>query len=231
MLKIVPIVEGPGEVTAVPVLLQKLLKEMDCHNIQVAIPKNAHGRGTLEKLLEKFIQHAWRERDCGAILVLLDADKDCPKDLAKGFSRRIEAMGIIHPVVIVCAKHMYETWFLASLETIAGKKLGERPGLLGGIPSPEDVESVGGAKGRLSHHFPMGRAYKETEDQEAMTRLLNTRLARDRSRSFRRLWHAIEQALEAINTGAKIVTPSFPEEVSQLKKTGKLVTKRGSKRR
>ena len=113
-------------------------------------------------------------------------------------------------MVIACAKRMYETWLLASLETIAGRDLEGRPGLAACSLSTADVEMIKSPKNWLNDRSPQGRAYKETEDQEAMTRLLDINLARGRSHSFQRLCHALEEALAAIDTGAKIVTPSFP---------------------
>lgn len=215
MPKIVPIIEGDGEVTAVPKLLYRILQQLNRYDIHVSRPKNAHGRSNLTVAggLEKFIRLAAKDPDCGAILVLLDAENDCPKDLARNLSERSNALGINVPIVIVCANHMYETWLVASIETIAGRDLEGRPGLPQGLQPPEDVEvSIGNAKRWLDALFQHGRAYKETEDQAAMTRLLDTELVRQRSRSFRRLWHALEQAIEAIDQGSRIVTPIFVED-------------------
>jgi len=203
--KIVPIVEGDGEVTAVPVLLTKILWQLPRYDIQVARPKSANGRGNLTKEggLEKFIRYSWKERDCGEIVVLLDADKECPLSLAQDLTRRVEAIGVLFPVVIVVAKRMYETWFLASIATIAGHL--DLPNDL--IPPP-NVEDVPNPKAWIEEHFPPGRAYKETQDQEAMTKLMDIDLASS-ARSFQRMLHAIRQALEAIDTGEKVVTPRF----------------------
>ena len=233
MPKIVPIVEGDGEMTAAPILFRKLLDEMNRYDIQVASPKNAHGRGNLQKTdgLEKFVKYAWKEPDCGAIVILLDAEQECPKVIAKDFSQRIIALGVLYPVVIACAKRMYETWFLASMETIVGKDLNGRPGLANKNLTISDVESIKGPKGWLNDLFPPGRAYRETADQEAMTRLLDTSLAKERSRSFCRLCHALEQALEAIDKGSKIVTPSFTNPDNEPRAMGNTVAgKRGKGR-
>lgn len=209
MPKIVPIVEGQGEVEAVPALLLKLLWEMNRHDVQVGSPRNAHGCGNLTSPggLEKFIQHCWKERDCGAILVLMDADEECPLEIARGFSERVQAMGAKHPVVTVIAKCEYEAWFLASLEKIAGEELQGRAGLPAELMYPGDVEARVGVKGWLSQQFPEGRIYKETLDQKPMTERLDTALARERSRSFRRLWHAVEQVLTAIDDDQVVVSP------------------------
>ena len=218
VLKIVPIVEGDGEVTAVPVLLKKLLSEIGRYDIQIAPPKNAHGRANLQKAegLEKFVKHAWKERDCGAIVILLDAENECPVDVARDFSNRIIAMGVIHTVVIVCAARMYETWFLASLETIIGKDLNGRPGLTKEKSLPAIIESINSPKSWLNDCLPIGRAYKETQDQEPLTQLLDVSLVRERSRSFRRLCQALNEALAAIDNGSKIVTPFFSDSTPEL---------------
>ena len=100
---------------------------------------------------------------------------------------------------------MYETWFLASIGTIAGHlDLSEV------LPSVEDAEAIGNPKAWINRCFPLGRAYKETQDQEAMTHLMDLDLATS-SRSFRRLRHAIDEAIKAIDTGARIVTPVFDD--------------------
>lgn len=203
MPKLVPIVEGDGEVTAVPALLRKILTQMVRYDIQIARPKNANGRTNLLKEggLERFIRYAWKEPDCGAILVLLDSEGDCPVNIARDLSSRIRAMGILFPVVIVIAHYMYEAWLLASISTISG-----RLDLPSGLHPPPDVEAVRNPKAWIDRQFPSGRAYKETQDQEAMTHLMDITSASS-SRSFRRLLHAIEQALEAIDFGIREVTP------------------------
>jgi Domain of unknown function (DUF4276) len=203
--KIVPIVEGDGEVTAVPVLLRKILARVLRYDIQITRPKNANGRGNLIKEggLEKFIRYSWKERDCGAILVLVDAENECAKFVARDFAERVGAMGVVFPVVIVVAKRMYETWILASIATIAGHL-----DLPTGLIPPPNVEEVPNPKAWIDRHFPQGRAYKETQDQEAMTHLMDIGLASS-SRSFQRLLHAVHQALHAIDTGVRMVTPHF----------------------
>ena len=209
MPKIFPIVEGPGEVEAVPALLSKLLAEMQRFDIHIGDAANAHGCYNLTKPegLEKFVDNAYAKRDCGAVIIFMDADEQCPVQIAKDFSQRIEAIGIRFPIAIVIAKCEYEAWFLASLETIAGQNLQGRPGLPAGLTYPGEVESVVGVKGWLSKQLPYGRSYKETLDQLAMTRLIDTDKARARSRSFRRLCHALEEVVGAIDCGERIVTP------------------------
>lgn len=211
MPKIVPIVEGEGEVEAVPKLLNKVLNELGRYEFTVARPKNANGRGNLDKLggLEKFIELSWYERDCGATLVLMDADKECAVTLARTYVKRIKAMSLKRPVFVVIAQCEYEAWFLASLATIAGKPWQNRVGLPPDTTYEGDSEGIVGVKGWLDRKLPPGHSYKPAQDQAVLTAMLDLELTRKNSRSFRRLCHALEQAVEAIDQDLKIVTPEI----------------------
>ena len=214
MAKIVPIVEGEGEVGAVPKLLVKLLNERGRYDLQIARPKNANGRQNLDKPggLEKFVELSWRERDCGATLVLIDADKECAVALARDYASRIQSMGVRFTVVIAVAKCEYEAWFLASLKSIAGREWQGHEGLPEGLDYPGEVESLVGVKGWLDRQLQSGHSYKPAQDQAAVTAMLDSELARARSRSFRRLCHALEEAVTAIDTGRVIVTPEISSQ-------------------
>jgi len=213
MPKIVPIVEGDGEVDAVPLLLGKLLAKIGRQEIGVSRrPLNAGSCSNLTKAggLEGFIRAASLRPDCAAILVLMDADKGCPLKIAQDFVARIRSLGSKHPVVVVIAKFEYEAWFLASLDSIAGKDLDGRPGLPAGTLYPEhDVELLVSVKGWLNRKFPGSHSYKETLDQAPMTRLLQPDLVAPRSRSFRRLQHALAEAVAAIDAENVVITPEM----------------------
>ena len=212
MLRIVPIVEGDGEVEAVPLLLGKLIAGMGRPEVGISRPPlNAGSCSNLTKAggLERFVRNAALRPDCGAILVLMDADKGCPLQIARDFVARITVLGTKHPVVVVIANCEYEAWFLASLDSLAGKDFAGRSGLPLGTTYPEaDVETLVGVKGWLSRHLPGSRRYKETFDQAPMTHLLRPDLVAPRSRSFRRLQHALEEAIAAIDARRVVVTPA-----------------------
>jgi len=209
MNKIVPIVEGTGEVGAVPILVRKLLGEMGRWDIEVVTPKNAHSRNNLLKVggIERFIQLVASESDRCGILVLLDADKQCAVELATGLAERIRRSGCSHPAVVVCATREYEAWFLASLESLVGRDIGGKPGLPDGLVYDGEVEDLPNAKEWLSKHFPGSRAYKETLDQPPLTHHIAMDLALRRSRSFRRLYHAIEELVAAVDDRSVGITP------------------------
>ena len=206
---LIPVVEGDGEVEAVPLLLRRLQNEYRRWDLQIARPKNAHGRDNLLRPggLERFLRYAWLEPDCIAVLILLDAHEDCPKEIAPQLAARARALNPPCPVAIVLAKCEYEAWFLASLETIAGHDLKGRVGLPAEVCFEGDVEAVQGAKEWISQKMPSGRISKETFDQAPMSNLIDLALVRGRSRSFRRLEHAFQEIMEAVDRGQKGVTP------------------------
>ena len=195
MPTIVPVVEGAGDVAALPELLGRILRErFNRPDVIVAQGKsgvvNANGRQNLESKLENFLQHAQNKPQCDAILVLLDADDDCPVALAQGLLERCERMGLNRPVQIVCAHRCYESWFLASLDTIKGQR-----GISDTAVLPQAAEDVSNPKQWLTDQMPTGQAYKETIHQASLSRSIDIGEAHKISRSFRRLCHALEQLL------------------------------------
>ncbi len=215
MSKVVPIVEGHGDVGAVPVLCYKLLRDSQRYDVQVDVAIDAKGRSNLTKKggLEQLIERAWNRPGCNAVLILVDADDNCAVHLARDFTRRILAMGNPRCAVVVAVAAMeYEAWFLAIMETLAGQIV--RDGLMLPIETSftGDVEAIRDVKAWITSQLPrVGGyrrvAYDEAQDQLTMTRLIDPTLARANSRSFRRLCHAIEQILDAVDNNKIVVTP------------------------
>lgn len=200
-----PIVEGPGDVQAAPVLLRKILSDyLKCYDIGVVKPKKAGGRSALDRAggIEKFIEYASTTPNCGGILVLVDSDEDCARDWAKRTCDRCREVGVPVPIAVVCAVREYEAWFLASLDSIRGSGQFNQEIHYDGNP-----EALGGVKEWFTQQMPPGRAYKETIDQASITSLIDISLARDNSRSFRRLCHAIEELQSAMGAGLTWITP------------------------
>ena len=199
MPTIVPIVEGPGDVAAFPPLLVKILQQVNCRSDVIV----AHGKGSvvnaqnkqkLEKHLEKFLRHAQNKPDCGAIIVLVDADDDCPVIRFEQMTHRCCQAGLQVPVQVVYAHRMYESWFLASIETIRG-----RHGISEEASLEVAVETVGSPKKWLSDRMPHGSTYKETTHQVSLSKEIDLDMACEKSRSFRRLCHALEQLVAEID--------------------------------
>ena len=200
MTTIVPVVEGPGDVAALPELLGRILLErFNRTDVIVAQGKSgvvtANGRQKLESKLENFLQHAQNKPECDAILVLLDADDDCPVNLAQGILKRCEQLGLTSPVEIVCAHREYESWFLASLDTIKGQR-----GISDTAALSHGAEDVQNPKQWITDQMPPGQAYKETTHQASLTQHIDLGMAHSNSRSFRRLCHALELLLDSTSS-------------------------------
>ena len=188
---IVPIVEGPGDEAATPVLLRRVLHErLGRYEFEVKRPKNAQNKDGLIKGLGKFLVYAKRTPECAAILVLLDTEDDCPRELGAQLAQRARDAGLSIPIAVVCAKREYENWFLASDEEFTG-----------------DVEEFGGAKDWLSRSMQPGIIYRETRHQASLSAAMDIEAAFQASRSFRRLCSALEQLVDCIDSGTVRVTP------------------------
>ena len=200
--KLIPVMEGHGEVKALSLLMRRLLQErLVRYDISIgsgpAGTVRAPGRGRLQKDLGKYLGHAINKPDCAGILVLIDADKDCPLNLAGELRGQYESSRVNVPVEIVCAKEEYEVWFLASIDSIRGRASIPADSVL-----DNTVESQSSPKSWLTHSMPPGRAYKPTLHQELLTAHIDLQMAYDNSRSFRRMCHALEQLADAISPQA-----------------------------
>ncbi len=210
------IVEGDGEIGAVPNLVSRWFDEQGVHDFhaqrQVIC---SHSSDMIKKDIEHFIGLAVANRP-DAILIIVDADNkdkgdenkqgrlDCPKYLGPELLARAKAACPNIPVGVVLAYKEYEAWFLHILPEL--QAAGIIP-FATAIPSfNSDEETHRGCKERLEKI--MGRKYKERRDQLDLTRHLPTSgpiadEMKSRSRSYRHLLDTLDQlALDARNKEA-----------------------------
>lgn len=176
------------------------------YDINVPRPIIAKGKSSFNKRFERFLRYAVKE-GCDGILVLIDADDECPYEKARIVSQKAQTLGMDVPVAVVYAKSEYETWFISSLSDHTGNGIRNWLGLHPSLNAPDNAEDIRGAKEWLSSHMPFGRRYKETTDQERLTPHIDFALTHSRSRSFRRLCHAVEELVVAMDGNCLIVTP------------------------
>lgn len=190
--KIATIVEGHGEVEAVPILLRRIATLMGA---AVHAPRPIRvKRDKFVKAgeLERAVDFAARRVDTdGCILILLDAEKDCPKDLAPTLLRRAMEARPDREIRVVLAKTEYEAWFVAAAGSIAGKRRIEPS-----ATPPDDPESVGSPKAWLRRRMPRHQPYSETLDQAALSSVFDLEAARS-APSFDKLWRDVTSLLEA----------------------------------
>lgn len=180
---ILPIVEGHGEVTAVPILIRRVLAQYapDVYvHIERPIRQNRtqlNQTGGIEGAVELA---ARRTKPSDGILVLLDADDDCPRELGEQLLARARAARPDRAICVVAANREYEAWFLAAAGSLRGQR--ELPE---DLEPPADPESIRAAKGWLSSRTPRGVSYSPTIDQPALTSLFDLEQAHA-ARSFRK---------------------------------------------
>lgn len=200
------IVEGKGDEKAVPGLVRRILWDNCRHDLLVARSIVTNGKPLLLRKFERFLRYAMAD-GCAAVLVLLDADAECPREKAADLVQRAQELNLKIPVAIVYAKCEYETWFICSLSPDRGDKIRERLKLPAHVTAPANAEAIRDAKTWLNRHMHRHSSYKETVDQEPLTHHIELDLVRSRSRSFRRLWHAVEELVQAVDQGVATVTP------------------------
>ncbi|ETW97885.1 MAG: hypothetical protein ETSY1_21010 [Candidatus Entotheonella factor] len=176
MLRVVSIVEGHGDVEAVPLLLRRifydLLGRADVMVLRsIRVPKTKLVKsGELERAVELA---ARQTQDGDAVLILIDADDDCPAELAPQLLSRATETRADRHIRVVLANKEYEAWFLAAVESIAGHRH-LRPDLT----PPAAPETIRDAKGWLTQYSRPQTAYRETLDQPALTQIFDLNQAR-----------------------------------------------------
>ena len=119
-----------------------------------------------------------------AVLVLIDADDDCPAKLGPSLLRRLRGRLPDRPSAVVLAKREFEAWFLAAARSLRGCR-----GLAQDLGPPAHPEEIRGAKEWLARR--MGR-YRPTLDQPALAAVMDLEEAR-RAPSFDKLWRDLER--------------------------------------
>jgi hypothetical protein len=186
-IPIISIVEGHGEVEAVPLLLRRLGLNIRPHYwVDAPYPIRVPRDKLLKSgQLERYFQFAAAQAVRGGVLILVDAedpDSGCPAMLGPGVHSRTSAVRNDIPTLVVIAKNEYEAWFLAAAESLRGER-----GLRSDIEPPIDPEAIRGAKEWIQDRMGEGHRYSETVDQPALTALFDLQAAR-RSASFDRFY-------------------------------------------
>jgi hypothetical protein len=231
MKRLVLLGEGHGEVSALPILATKILKEKDAkqeffvddnivrtHNPPGLIKWNKETKQQDSKEWSKYLKIAARRSDLGGILAIYDGDAKkfpagsdkmfCPKTAGRLMAEaaKLEGAGKTFSLAIVFACVEYESWIIAGTESLSGKCFDdERPIFPKGITFPDgDPESHG--KRWLERNVLSG--YRPNRDQGSLTELIDLKTVRAKQlRSFKRLDNAIDQLLDALTRRVYIVTP------------------------
>jgi len=190
MSAIATIVEGDGEVAAMPILLRRLGAECQPQVNAMALPPIRVRRDRFlnndAEFRRQLLLAAAKCGDGGWILLVLDADDDCPATLSRDILHRAQPYISHRKFSVVLANREFEAWFLAAASSLNGVR-----GFVLRAELPADVERPRDAKGWLQRQ--MAGSYSEKLDQPAFTARFDMLQAWHRSRSFRKLckeWHS-----------------------------------------
>lgn len=184
-MRVACIVEGDGEVSAVPVLLRRLAEWRTPQlYADVATPIRVRRDKFLNRE-EEFSRHmhlaAAKCGEGGWILILLDADDDCPASAGADILQRARSCAPHRSISVVLANREYEAWFIAAAKSLHGCR-GFRS-----VPGEAiEPEAPRNAKGWVREHM-VGNSYGETADQAALTAYMDLQQVYDGCRSFRKL--------------------------------------------
>lgn len=192
-MKMQPIVEGHGEVAAVPVLLRRFSTLAQTFSLEINAPIRRRRTDFFDQAkLSRSIRLALRQGG-DAILLVVDADDDCPSQQAPQILEWARAESAGRPCAVVMACREYEAWFLASIESMRGNR-----GIRTDAISHPEPEQPRGAKEQLESRMEHGRSYHETADQPALSDLFDMLPAFRSSRSFRHLVMAFGELVTAM---------------------------------
>ena len=204
-LRIAAIVEGHGEVQALPILIHRIWTELlECEFVEILSPPIRRKRhqlasdknGALTKAVclaaNKLENSRTDLEDPELILVLVDADDDLPCKLGPDMQK--VAAGARHDFDVSCvvANLDYETWFVAASSS-----------LLDYWKDPDDFESPENPEGKYGKGWVKrrfnGPKYSETVDQAKLTARMDLAICREVSRSFDKLCRELEKKTQESN--------------------------------
>ena len=161
------IVEGHGEVEAVPTLITRIAANL-YPELVIVIPhpiRVSRSKVVQKNELERVVELAARQiSGQGTIFIILDSDDDCPAQLGPVLLCRALQVRSDLPIAVVLAKHEFESWFLAAAESLSGHR-----GLKNDLQSPSNPEAISGAKEWLSQRMEGTGKYRPTVDQRELT--------------------------------------------------------------
>lgn len=202
-LHIACVVEGKGEELAIRELLQRIALRFAPGRVHVEVSRPLRfSRDKLVRQEDELIRAvelaSFKLRqvalpDQGLLLVLLDADDDCPAEIGP---RLLASAGGRLPSVdieVSLAMREFEAWFLAAAPSLAGQR-----GLPEGLARPDQPESIRGAKEWLRKKMPRGHTYSPTIDQPAFVRIFDLDEAVSHAPSFARFVGKIEDRLRTL---------------------------------
>ncbi|WP_184009127.1 DUF4276 family protein [Paraburkholderia sp. WSM4177] len=185
MIPIASIVEGDGEVSALPILLRRMAAQWSpdtvINPLQPIRVRRDKFLNKEEEFRRQLLLAAAKTGEDGWILIVLDADDDCPARLGQKIFERARQYVPHRRLSVVLANREFEAWFIAAAPSLDGAR-----GFSIAPTELLDAETPRNAKGWMREHMQSG-TYSEILDQPAFTARMDLQQALDNSRSFRKL--------------------------------------------
>jgi hypothetical protein len=198
---IASIVEGHGEIAALPALLHRLATEAASGTmtrlrvnppIRVKSGSFFNDNAYFSRYVALAVAKARQEQ--GAVLILLDCEDACPAVLGPRMLAQARVIAREVEVIVVLAFREFETWFVASAVSLRGCR-----GLAMDLDAPDRPEAIRDAKGWLDER--MNVAYDPITHQLEFVRIFALDSARTNA-SFDRFYNKFVALTQAADNGS-----------------------------
>ncbi len=222
-LYIAPIVEGQTEEKCVARLLYRVWQELLSQPTRLQVLKPFRGRRdalvhpngvVLGQMVHKqFLKlHAKTKKEVDAtslLLILLDAEDDCPAELAPKLLRI--AIDVCKDAQIACvlAKKMFENWIVAGCKTLAGKH--RLPDDLQPPKNPEDYKGAAWLEAQIKRQDKK-RKYRKPIDAEVFVQSMNVTTCLETAPSFAKLCRELQKCLPTVQDKGETPTDGGESE-------------------
>ncbi len=219
-IRICPVVEGFGEIEAVPILLGKIRDHLGYTDREVQFPGliNAEGESgisnpaNLEGVIRR-IDNKFKNGKIEGVIIIVDTEGYCGKDKAVAITNELRAINPLYPVVVICPVRMFEAWLLASMESISDSKLNKNArvkqnSFYRGNPELEPDPKTWITSRLERNNSDASKKYSEVKHQHHLTKRLDVELVLSKHvRSFQRLVHAVSEIISFVEQDIIDITP------------------------
>lgn len=201
-LQVGVIVEGHGEYEAIRKVLERIWYELlGGDHIEVLRPFRQPQRTLFREEKFKATVDAVKiklgpdtpEGPRKLVLILIDAEEKCPKDLAPRLLTWAREARSDADIACVLPNPMFETWFAAAASSLGGVN-----DLPADLEVPQDPEGKRLGKGWIKKHLP--RKYSATVDQPRFAAKMDLAVCRANSPSFDKLCRELNSRLPPQDT-------------------------------
>jgi Domain of unknown function (DUF4276) len=194
-VEIICIVEGDGEVIAIPRLLVRACQCFGLPLPKISRPIRVRRDQFINKddSLRRHVALAKAKAgSTGHVFIILDADDDCPVDLVKNLFAKIASCASTERLHIILIEKELEVWFIEDIEQLKVKFNFDQEAI-----KPAKPTNIRDAKGWIKNHFK--QSYSEVTDPLKFVQQLDINLVHQNNRSMQKLIKSL-QTTQVIST-------------------------------